>query len=854
MKTLHKLIVMLLCLVSSGVLAVAQEEQRAFFVHRNDGDFNVMFFSQVDSMVYSRIDTDSILRDDYVTQEIWTQDTVVRIPVAAIDSITFQTPSNIYKEDAVIIDQGRQGWIEKVDSLTLYYSLSTPVYLVPEVGEKMVTTDMNDLLPVGFIGKVKSVERRSDYIVVDCDQINISDAFDRYYCIIEGKCEKTAEGKYRLKKSRDTGTVPLPTVDLSKSVDFSYGWKYNDYCQYGGGIGVSVKCVTEPSLYYVCVEELDDYFVSLRLDFDHTLATTSTLYGNFKIGGDIEPAARVDVPVEAIPFTKFYIKGGLRFEFNGNLALDFERTDEFHSAYVFSKSSNKNIPFKNRFIPLTHIGGDYNVKKLIGSLSLYGGLYLEVGYGLLIEDLAKIYGRLDAGLEFVLEADLAKSIDNAPNSPELYEKAGDLMTFGINLAYGGSCGIGMELGDFQTGVSLGAMIKENLFTLGLFPSFENVEFVKNEGSDSYLKTDIDKKLLAAVPVGFKVYDENGNMVFKEYYTDDYSGSFNEYRIPYTFNKVNTTYTAYPVFKLFGEYEVLASPGVEMKSEVSPVTVGGEAISSDEASISGRLDGDYKFLEVGGYSVGFLYGESAELQESGTSIVVGLNADGTFGSKLIKLKDGTTYYYCAYLKVGGKIYYGEVKSFATPKIPKDAVDLGLSVLWAKYNVGASKEGDCGGLYGWADATGSQTAFDVMSEDGTTWTSPLYGGANPPVSISGNASYDIASSKWGGGWRMPTEAEMIELIDNCTTEYEEIDGVSGVRFTSTINGESIFMPMAGDRFGTEMRETGYTGYYWTGTLNTDNRFNAYRMNFTAAGAEWDNYPRYIGHSVRPVIAKP
>lgn len=854
MKILHKLIVMLLCLVSSGVLAVAQEEQRAFFVHRNDGDFNVMFFSQVDSMVYSRIDTDSILRDDYVTQEIWTQDTVVRIPVAAIDSITFQTPSNIYKEDAVIIDQGRQGWIEKVDSLTLYYSLSTPVYLVPEVGEKMVEHETSDLFPNGFIGKVKSVTKNDEYIVVDCDQLSTSDVFDRYYCILEGKCEKTTDGKLRLKRARENGiTVPIPSLEFKGEADFGWAWKESEECKFGIGTSCSYSGTIEPTLYYTYIDEYGDKYVCVKLGIDNTFTFKSNLYGGFSLEKDWE-ILDASAPITHVPILKLYAKVGPRFTFTGNIALDFEQTTLFSLKFTYIWASASGLSPSNGFKKPEFEIVHRNIAKAMGEISVYGGMFVELGIALITDDLGKMYTRGDTGFELGIKADIGKSLDDAYKSTNFYERAEDLVTVSLDRKFGVSSGVAADLLGFHAGAAIEGMVKLNLFERGLIPKFSNTRYFAQDNAESYLTCEIDKDILAAVPVGFKVYDEDGNMVFKEYYTDDYSGSFNEYRIPYTFNKVNTTYTAYPVFKLFGEYEVLASPGVEMKSEVSPVTVGGEAISSDEASISGRLDGDYKFLEVGGYSVGFLYGESAELQESGTSIVVGLNADGTFGSKLIKLKDGTTYYYCAYLKVGGKIYYGEVKSFATPKIPKDAVDLGLSVLWAKYNVGASKEGDCGGLYGWADATGSQTAFDVMSEDGTTWTSPLYGGANPPVSISGNASYDIASSKWGGGWRMPTEAEVIELIDNCTTEYEEIDGVSGVRFTSTINGESIFMPMAGDRFGTEMRETGYTGYYWTGTLNTDNRFNAYRMNFTAAGAEWDNYPRYIGHSVRPVIAKP
>ena len=124
-KYLH-IILSLVCMLAPFAQATAQQEQRAFFVHRNDGDFNVMFFSEVDSMVYSRIDVDSVLHEDFVTQEIWTSDTVVRIPVEAIDSVTFQTPDNVYTEDAKIMSTDFRDYILLVDSLDLYLSPSTP--------------------------------------------------------------------------------------------------------------------------------------------------------------------------------------------------------------------------------------------------------------------------------------------------------------------------------------------------------------------------------------------------------------------------------------------------------------------------------------------------------------------------------------------------------------------------------------------------------------------------------------------------------------------------------------------------------------------------------------------------------
>jgi hypothetical protein len=89
-----------------------------------------------------------------------------------------------------------------------------------------------------------------------------------------------------------------------------------------------------------------------------------------------------------------------------------------------------------------------------------------------------------------------------------------------------------------------------------------------------------------------------------------------------------------------------------------------------------------------------------------------------------------------------------------------------VKWASCNVGASNPEEYGGYYGWADPTGTKTSTNVDD----------YPSANPPSNISGT-EYDIARAKWGGNWRLPTKAEVQELIDSCTWTWTTQNGVNG-----------------------------------------------------------------------------
>jgi serine/threonine protein kinase len=169
----------------------------------------------------------------------------------------------------------------------------------------------------------------------------------------------------------------------------------------------------------------------------------------------------------------------------------------------------------------------------------------------------------------------------------------------------------------------------------------------------------------------------------------------------------------------------------------------------------------------------------------------------------------------------------------------AVDLGLSVKWASCNVGASKPEEYGGYYGWADPTGTKTSTNDDE----------YPSANPPSEISGT-EYDIARAKWGGSWRLPTKAEQQELIDSCTWTWTTYNGVKGMKVTGH-NGNSIFLPVAGYRHGTDMGKVGSDGSCWSGTLRGRNAEGAFHLHFSDDCHHVGGDDRNYGCSVRPVV---
>lgn len=178
---------------------------------------------------------------------------------------------------------------------------------------------------------------------------------------------------------------------------------------------------------------------------------------------------------------------------------------------------------------------------------------------------------------------------------------------------------------------------------------------------------------------------------------------------------------------------------------------------------------------------------------------------------------------------------------------EAVDLGLSVKWASCNVGATSPEEYGGYYAWGE---TEEKSDYTWKNYKYYNSSTGGyeykklGSN----ISGT-SYDVARVKWGGSWRMPTLSEMQELCNECSWQWVEVNGVKGQKVTGP-NGNSIFLPAAGYREGTEVYSRGSGGLYWSATWIEDDIIGTCWLSFYSKYWSCTNNGCWNGKSVRPV----
>ena len=180
---------------------------------------------------------------------------------------------------------------------------------------------------------------------------------------------------------------------------------------------------------------------------------------------------------------------------------------------------------------------------------------------------------------------------------------------------------------------------------------------------------------------------------------------------------------------------------------------------------------------------------------------------------------------------------------------EAIDLGLSVKWAPWNLGASQPSDYGEYFAWGevvpktDENGNYLSYDCgtyywMAEGDSGWThitkyqtwdyqleaysytKDFFGDGKTTL----ESSDDAATANWGGKWRMPTHAELAELFnsDNCewtwTDNYNE-SGHSGYVVKSKKTGYEdavLFLPAAGDWWRSSLLDEGSYGYYWSSEL--------------------------------------
>lgn len=251
-------------------------------------------------------------------------------------------------------------------------------------------------------------------------------------------------------------------------------------------------------------------------------------------------------------------------------------------------------------------------------------------------------------------------------------------------------------------------------------------------------------------------------------------------------------------------------------------------SVEETSISATV---HFVVEGPGYSAieyGVLFAEGEFYEEHDPSwqkTVLTVDEFGQADVNLTGLKPETYYTIAPYVIIDGDTYWAgnsvrktlEHYTYSQP----DAVDLGLSVKWASFNLGATKPCENGYHYAWAETVPKKNApgYDYKWQGSEKYSITSGTGTM-------DASDDAAAVNLGNGWRLPSTEEWLELKQNCDWDEETLEGVAGIRAKSLKNGNSIFFPYAG-----------YAEYSYDSPRYAGSRAGLMTSGYTTGGKCWE-----------------
>ena len=189
----------------------------------------------------------------------------------------------------------------------------------------------------------------------------------------------------------------------------------------------------------------------------------------------------------------------------------------------------------------------------------------------------------------------------------------------------------------------------------------------------------------------------------------------------------------------------------------------------------------------------------------------------------------------------------ITTFSSAQSKHQYVDLGLSVKWATCNIGADKPEEHGEYFSWGETENKRinnwetyrfTEGD-KNEISKYCSNSQYGWHELADSLSAlEPDDDVAHKKWGGNWRIPTKAEIKELIENCTGKKPGY------------TDRSIFIPVTGTYNDGKIFNPHKQGSYWSRDCGTLYPADAYTLELSVREASVGMESRCQSLAVRPV----
>ena len=838
------------------MIAGASAQNDAMYVYRNDGVINAFFKEEVDSMVYTHYDADSLYHSDWQAQLIFTSDSVYYIPLDVIDSISFVTPETKYASEVVKLDE-LIPYLKGVDGMTLSFENSLPSYLKPRIGDILLYENFdNPLFSSGFAGRVSSVDEN----VFTCDSVDLSDVYEQLFCfglftVVEDPQPQSGVSKFRLVRRKEPGHVSSSIV-----LKGTLGKPDSLYISLDGTLNFDVRVIIK-------ITPHDPPYIDVSLTPSFTAAFTGGIKGKFS-KNVLEKKVKVfGVPIPDTPFY-IYIKSGpiVKPSLEASASIGAELNFGFRLGVRYENGNWH--PYGE------NVSRGFSAPEVSGSIdgSLFTGIATEFGissYG----EIMKFYIEKTLGTQ--LSANLKMDLLNSNKYEELSKAE-----VGLDFVGSISANASLKLSKiFQLSGSFNLFsVNVGINTWKLLPTFSTPKVSDTTVSSAKVTVEPSENLLFPVSIGIGLMNEDNDLKECQYLSPDYrlEKDCNSGQYSYQFSNLspNQEYIACPMVKWNG-IDLIASPhkGFTLEPFVVQITSfkqTGSHYSPGEYYNEGRYY-DYKYdvattVEIesldGVSDWGYVYMDPYGKIKHISLMGYGTSYTDTRYSYYRNEAKSTACLY-GYVKYQGdsEYYYDDPQEYpleySVHTCPDDhhphAIDLGLpsGTKWACCNVGASSPEQYGGYYAWGE-TSEKSYYDwttyayFSNKDGDGYVE-----SDEFINIGSDIAgtqYDVAHVRMGGSWRMPSYEQIKELIDNCTRTETQQNGVNGILVTGPSEGQ-IFLPAAGIRWDV-LRYEGSDGDYWSSSLDPYDVLCAYHLDFYSGYWDWFDCGRHRGLSVRAV----
>ena len=877
-------------------LVHAQTVGEAFYIYRNDGDFNAFFRDEVISIDFSREDAEGNTYDEIVTQRVVTADSVYMIPLAAIDSVGFVQPKTIYKEDAMTLDGALLDYLVSTDGMKLTFAPSLPTVLTPKEGDKIVSMELSDKLPYGFSGIARQITNSSSGIEVLCDSIDVTEVVEQFYGIavlgddtqdnISNRIPWRAPQYFIRDYNLPNTPINIP-IDISGYITKKSIFDVNGKAEINVNIvprtAVRITLVVDGARSHTKAHLVSRLLTKTRIDICGEASKDLKLNllpndGNYK--------GPWGIPLYLAIGPKLELSGEVLAELTVNATVDVVSDITYYPQTLLPIVSTLS-PVLNRVDGTVKVSGfGVDIDRIGARGSLRAGAFFRGGVSPGDHKTAWVGIEADGGGK--CDVDLLFDIERlreADRSTALYDELKSLCDLEVKPFFGVhfmasrnddnyTFKVGPEFDDFGP----------VWFKGGLVPTFSDTRLTRS--AQGALSADATTNITGACPipytVGFSLFDSQRNRVQNPlYFGEKYSvfNSFSSYSGTFDNLKADEKYTVYPTISLFG-YPMLASPSAELNMDC-PVKLSDfkvtksqyqkGAFSNDgkqydyrfDVTVTATLDDDAENISEWGY---------VYLDPDGKEAFIPLTQFGRSKTddRWAYFRNGTPPFTCTlygYVKYVGSdeavrgephdypLEYGETT--CPDANHPHMIDLGLpsGTKWACCNVGASSPEGYGGYYAW----GETNEKDHYAMNNYSYYINDAGTISINTDISGT-EYDAATVNWGEEWRMPSEKQYRELENNTTKVWTTKNGVNGWELTGP-SGNSVFFPAADHKSDNHNQSfIGHFGYYWSSTIEKADNSMYTEMVFpdvvVSASFDYQHWhisiggSLYGGLSVRPV----